>query len=71
MSLNRLATSIEEIMGKPHLGIEHAPPREGDVRHSLADIGKARTVLGYSPRFSLEEGLREVIRNFARRQNQR
>jgi len=61
VSLNLLAASIERIMGKPLLGTKHAPPREGDIRHSLADITKAKAVLGYSPRFSLEEGLREVI----------
>lgn len=31
--------------------------RPGDVRHSLADIGKARKLLGYEPRYSLDEGL--------------
>lgn len=31
--------------------------RPGDVRHSLADIGKARRLLGYEPRFGLDEGL--------------
>jgi UDP-glucose 4-epimerase len=67
VSLNRLAASIEKIMGKPLLGTEHAPPREGDIRHSLADITKAKAVLGYSPRFSLEEGLREVIGGFVTR----
>jgi len=61
VSLNLLAASIERIMGKPLLGTKHAPPREGEIRHSLADISKARVLLGYSPRFSLEDGLREVI----------
>jgi UDP-glucose 4-epimerase len=51
VSLNLLAASIEKIMGKPSLGTEHAPPREGDIRHSFADISKARAVLGYSPRY--------------------
>ena len=64
VSLNDLATSIEKLMGRPQLGTERAPPRRGDVRHSYADIDKARAALGYSPRFSLEEGLREVIGYF-------
>jgi UDP-glucose 4-epimerase len=67
VSLNLLAASIEKIMGKPSLGTEHAPPREGDIRHSFADISKARAVLGYSPRYSLEDGLREVIGGFVAR----
>jgi len=41
----------------------HTEPRLGDVKHSLADISKART-FGYNPRYSLEEGLRETIRGF-------
>lgn len=35
----------------------HGEFRPGDVRHSLADIGKARRLLGYEPAFSLREGL--------------
>ncbi len=34
--------------------------RAGDVRHSLADISKAEILLGYSPRFSIEEGLNKA-----------
>lgn len=34
--------------------------REGDIRHCLSDISKARRVLGYSPRVSFEDGMREL-----------
>jgi nucleoside-diphosphate-sugar epimerase len=51
-------------MGKPDLGVEHTVPRKGDIRDSLSDISKAKKVLGYSPRFSLEEGLPRVIEYF-------
>lgn len=37
--------------------------RGGDIRDSLADISKARAI-GYEPRYSLEDGLRETIRRF-------
>ena len=37
------------------------PPRAGDIRHSNADIGKARKLLGYSPDWSFEKGIREAI----------
>jgi UDP-glucose 4-epimerase len=40
-------------------GPVHAPPRPGDVRHSVADITKARS-LGWEPRVRLEDGLREL-----------
>ena len=35
----------------------HRDFRAGDVRHSLADIGRARTLLGYAPRYDVREGL--------------
>ncbi len=35
--------------------------RAGDIRHCIADISLAREVLGYEPRISLEEGLREFV----------
>lgn len=35
--------------------------RAGDVRHSLADIGKARTLLGYEPSHRIRQGLAEAI----------
>lgn len=35
--------------------------RDGDVRHSLADIGKARELLGYEPGFSVKDGLDRVV----------
>jgi nucleoside-diphosphate-sugar epimerase len=40
---------------------ELAAARAGDVRHSCADIGQARKMLGYEPRFTLEEGLAELV----------
>ena len=36
----------------------YGPFRTGDVRHSQADISKARDLLGYAPRFNVREGLR-------------
>ena len=38
----------------------HREPRLGDIRHSLADISKARN-FGYSPEFNLEQGLRQTV----------
>jgi UDP-N-acetylglucosamine 4-epimerase len=35
--------------------------REGDVRHSLAEIGKARAMLGYEPSHDVRRGLREAV----------
>jgi nucleoside-diphosphate-sugar epimerase len=41
--------------------IVHRPGRAGDVRDSLADIGRSRSELGYAPEFSISRGLAEAI----------
>lgn len=40
---------------------EHAPPRKGDVRHSLADVTRARALLGFGPRVGFAEGLQRTF----------
>ena len=62
-TINRLAEAIIKIMGK-NLQPIYQEPRAGDIRDSLADISKARAI-GYEPQYSLEDGLREIIRRFA------
>ncbi len=42
---------------RPHFG----PDRAGDIRHSNADISKARTLLGYDPDWSFERGIQAAI----------
>ncbi len=39
----------------------HGPERNGDVKHSLADISKAKELLGYDPVVSVEEGLKRTM----------
>lgn len=39
----------------------YAPERKGDIKHSNADISKARALLGYDPKWSFEEGIKEAI----------
>jgi UDP-N-acetylglucosamine 4-epimerase len=41
--------------------IEYGPNRAGDIPHSLASIDKAKTILGYNPKYSLQDGLREAV----------
>ena len=41
----------------------HTDPIPGDIKHSMADISKAKS-FGYNPRYSLEDGLRETARGF-------
>ena len=58
-TINDLAKTIINLVGKD-LQSEYKPPRVGDVKHSLADLSRARTT-GYEPQYNLEDGLRETI----------
>ncbi len=65
-SLNQLfeAIRVNLVARFPHLA--NARPvyrdfRAGDVRHSLADISKARTLIGYAPTHRIGEGLAEAM----------
>jgi nucleoside-diphosphate-sugar epimerase len=60
-TLNELLEVVKRLVGKSEVTPEYKEPRAGDVRHSLADITKAREMLGYEPRVGLEEGLRHTI----------
>lgn len=41
--------------------VEYGPNRAGDIPHSLASIDKAKDMLGYNPRYSLQTGLKEAV----------
>jgi len=58
VSIRELAAAVMRLAG---LGGEpaYAPPRSGDIKHSVADVSKARA-LGWEPRVPLEEGLRRL-----------
>ena len=51
---------LNRLLGKK-IAPKFAPARVGDVRHSKADIGKARRLLGYAVSVSLAEGLERTI----------
>jgi UDP-N-acetylglucosamine 4-epimerase len=51
---DRLAVKSPKIAGREP---EYADFRPGDVRHSLADISKAASLLGYAPTHTLQQGL--------------
>lgn len=42
--------------------VKHGPNRAGDIPHSLASIDKAKSLLGYSPEYNLENGLKEAVK---------
>lgn len=53
--------TIEELLGITIAPV-YKPPRKGDIRHSHADISKARRMLGYAPKWDFASGIREAIR---------
>ena len=62
-SLNGLWQGIRKIVGTD-LEAQHAAPREGDVRDSLADLTLASELLGYAPGVDLDVGLGRTIASF-------
>jgi UDP-glucuronate decarboxylase len=46
--------------------IEHAPLPQDDPMQRRPDLSKARSTIGWSPSWTLEEGLKETIENFRR-----
>jgi len=61
VTINKLAKMIVNLIGKDNLKPIHEKPRKGDVKHSLADISRARENLDYEPEYNLDKGLREII----------
>jgi len=61
-SICRLAEILIEASGRKNLRPICVSPRLGDIKHSCADIQKARRVLGYSPKIALEHYINEVTR---------
>lgn len=52
--------TLAEALGK-NIKPEFGPDRPGDIKHSNADISKAKNMLGYDPQYSFEDGIRLAI----------
>jgi UDP-glucose 4-epimerase len=61
ISLLRLLSELGDLCGAP-MHPEFRAERAGEVRHSVADISRARSVLGYEPAVSLAAGLNVTLR---------
>ena len=66
-TLNQLVGYLKEYLSEydpaiADVEIKHGPNRAGDIPHSLANIDKAKNFLGYDPRFSLKQGLKEAVK---------
>jgi nucleoside-diphosphate-sugar epimerase len=66
ITVNRLAAEINSILGVAVQPV-HVSERPGDIRHSLADIARARAALGFEPGVGFREGLELTIRWYRER----
>lgn len=65
-TLNALYAQIAALMGK-NLKPLHAPPRAGDIQHSLADVTRAREAIAYTAPVTIIRGLQKTTEWFMRR----
>ncbi|WP_455584524.1 SDR family oxidoreductase [Bacteroides sp.] len=66
-TLNQLVSYLKEFLSEfdsaiTDVEVLHGPNRIGDIPHSLACIDKAKTFLGYNPKYSVRDGLREAVK---------
>lgn len=65
-TLNQLLSYLKEFLSEfdpriAEVDILHGPNRIGDIPHSLACVDKARQLLGYNPRYNMQQGLKEAV----------
>jgi len=61
VTISQIADTLAGVMGVDVEPVVTGKYRVGDIRHCTADIARAREVLGYEPRVTLEEGMRELL----------
>lgn len=61
VTVNQLAIQMAKALGRPDLTPQHREERPGDVKHSLADLTRAKELLGYTPIVGFEEGLKTTV----------
>ncbi len=66
-TLNDLIKYLKEYLSEfdasiANISVTYGPNRAGDIPHSLASIEKARNLLGYEPKFSMQSGLKEAVK---------
>ena len=58
---NKIRESIDIRLGSGHIEPIYAPPREGDIKDSLADLTEARRCLNYFPKVDFSEGIENTV----------
>lgn len=66
-TLNQLVAYLKEYLAEfdseiAQIEATHGPNRAGDIPHSLANVDKAKHLLGYNPKFSMKDGLKEAVK---------
>jgi UDP-glucose 4-epimerase len=64
ITLNALVDELRSLTGR-EIEVRHEPARQGDVRHSLADLSRSSAELGYEPAIDFREGLRLTLEAYA------
>jgi len=59
-SLLQVIDRVADVVGK-RIPPKHEPPRAGDIKHSLADISKAKKLLGYTGAITFAQGIERTI----------
>ena len=60
-TINQVLATLRDVTGS-HSAAEYLPARSGDIRHSMADISLARTLLGFEAAISLQDGIAALAR---------
>jgi len=60
ISINDLVNNLKEII-ESSSEINYANVQKGDAKHTLADVGLAKKLLGYEPSVNIEEGLKRFV----------
>jgi UDP-glucose 4-epimerase len=63
VTLNLLVDELRDLIGSA-VEAAYAAPRAGDIKHSLADLSRARSELGYEPTIQLREGLSRTVEHY-------
>jgi nucleoside-diphosphate-sugar epimerase len=61
ISVNELARKVAQMLGRPDLKPVYHPERAGDIKHSFADLARARSVLRYEPIATFDAGLDRTL----------
>ena len=61
VSVNELAVKVAQMYRRPDLKPLYQPERTGDIKHSFADLTRAKSILGYQPVVAFEPGLERTL----------